>query len=144
MSKFDELVTLLEYDVRASGQGIPSVPGTGSISTSDPNTIGNVAQLNPYTGTDKFREILKPFSDEGNHHDQGTILPYPLEHTVDKVAQLTVTLSEIAALIKIATDNASLTKPQRHLLETHYKKIVNMGDEINSFVRDLDLLAVPH
>lgn len=143
MSKFDDIVRILnEYDVRQSGQGIPSVPGDGYTASSDPNIVGNAAQTAPYRG--KQTAIIKPFADEANHKDNGSILPYPLEHSVSKLADIQMLVKELSSLIVIALNNADLNKPQKHLLQTNLEKFQEISKQIKKFANDLDILSIPH
>ena len=143
MSKFDEVVKILnEYDVRHSSQGIPSVPGDGYTATSDPNIAGNSAQFAPYRG--KQQAIVKPFADEANHLANSVILPYPLEHVHERLANIQANLMELKSILKTAHEGADLNKIQKHMLSVHYDEFDRQIKYIKKFVKDLDTLSVPY
>lgn len=143
MSKFFDIIDILnEYDVRHSSQGIPSVPGDGYTSTSDPTIAGNAAQSGPFQR--KFDPAIKPFADEANHHDAGKILPYPLDHSVfERLANMQVLARELIALISTSLSSNTFTKPQQQMLKSHIDTYKQQIQHIENFVKDLDSLTLP-
>jgi predicted oxidoreductase len=143
VSKFDDVVKILnEYDVRHSSQGIPSVPGDGYTATGDPNIVGNSAQFAPFRG--KQPAIIKPFVDELNHFDNSTILPYPLDHVIERLVILQTTIMEIKSLLKTSYSTADLNKPQRHMISEYYNKLDIQLKDIKKFISDLDSMSIPY
>ena len=142
MSKFFDVINILnEYDVRHSSQGIPSVPGDGYTSTSDPSIAGNAAQTGSFKR--KFDPAIKPFADEANHHDNGKILPYPLDHSVfDRLVNIEVAAKELISLINISLASNEFTKPQQEMLSTHKQLFEQQIKHIENFAKDLDILSI--
>lgn len=141
MSKFTEVVELLkEYDIRHSSQGIPSVPGDGHPASSDPNIAGNAAQVAPYSG--KQMAIIKPFTDEHNHHNEGPILPYPLEHVIPRLANMQTLIMELKSIIISTINKGDLTKPEKDLLTKYIDRFDLQSGMITKFIRDLDSFSV--
>lgn len=144
MSKFFDIVQILnEYDVRYSNHGIPSGPGDGYSTASDPSIAGNAAQSAPNNQTPIVPSI-KPFTDEANHRDQGKILPFPLDNTVfDRLASAHINITELIRLMELAIKNSALTLPERDMLTRNIQMLTPQIKNIQIISTDLELLGKP-
>ena len=144
MASFDELIHVLqEYDVRVSNTPPTLGPrdGYSQRMSSDPQIAGNAASIEQ----GKFASPVetKPFADEINHLDNGPIMPYPLEHIVDKLGDMYKNIYDILDVIKATAHHPGLSQREEQILQDGYKHLTNQLKFVEKFVSQLDLFMTP-